>query len=250
MHTRSWLWIVTALLGVMAPPGLAAAGTDRDAARPVTVAAPMGLLDLCERQPQTCAEAGQDDADVLHAVRQARRMAWSERLATRPAAGLKPSGRRSTGVAAPDQPSLKPAFLGQQASFDTLSAAPDLRTMSALNAEINRAVRPMSDQRLHGRPDVWTLPVALGGGRLAGDCEDIVLAKRDALIQSGVDPARLSIALAVTPSGEDHAVLLVARPDGDFVLDNLDSRVLHWSQVDLRWKARQVPGDMLSWIRL
>ena len=59
----------------------------------------------------------------------------------------------------------------------------------------------------------------------AGDCEDYVLAKRHALIASGLPPSALRIAYVVTSAQEGHAILVVKTNDRDLVLDNLSSVV-------------------------
>lgn len=251
MRIWSCLWIVVGLVAGVTPSVSAQTLTDIDgAARRVFVAAPLGLLEFCDAEPAHCAAPGQSRSQVADAVRQARRIAWSERFAGGPGAapGAIAGEPLTSRVGGPASGSAK--FLGGGAPPVAPSLAVTERQIADLNTTINRAVRPVSDQRQYGRPDVWTLPTVSFDGRLAGDCEDIVLAKRSALIQAGVDPSHLSIALAVTASGDDHAVLLIARPDGDFVLDNLDGRVRHWSEVDLHWQARQVSGRLLTWIRL
>lgn len=217
---------------------------------PTPTAPPLGLLDLCEREPQVCRGPGTDTADLTRSVAQGREMAWREilsghgrtagpaSLATRSTIRRLRAGRPGGG------------FLGGLVANEGQPPADDHARVRAVNAAINARVTPVSDLRLHGRADVWSLPQPDPKGRLAGDCEDYVLAKREALLRAGVAERRLSIALAHTPQGEEHAVLLVAFPDADYVLDNRDSRVLEWSRSDLVWTSRQRPGDLFQWIRL
>lgn len=70
------------------------------------------------------------------------------------------------------------------------------------------------------RVDRW----ALNPSR--GDCEDYVLSKRSALIRQGVSPGALRIAFTHTRRGVPHAILVVKTSQGDYVLDNMNSRVL------------------------
>jgi len=77
-----------------------------------------------------------------------------------------------------------------------------------------------------------------------------VLAKRVALTAVGVPAERLSIALVETRWGESHAVLLLAADDGDYVLDNLEPRILHWTQAPYVWRERQLPGQPLAWVEV
>lgn len=222
------------------PATLAAAGRD--------VPPPMGLIELCGRSPEICLRPGLDRADLASQLSRSRRSAWAEilsgkRRAIGPSAFEFARATTLTGRSAGSQ-----AFLGGLAPHGHDPVGWD--TIVAINTRVNRAIRATSDARLYGQADVWALPSTRSDGLRAGDCEDIVLAKRDALIRAGVHPERLSIALARTPAGEDHAVLLVARTDGDYVLDNLDSRVLHWTDADLHWQSRHRPGDLLAWIAL
>jgi len=124
-------------------------------------------------------------------------------------------------------------------------AAVPTRALQTLNNRINRAIRRASDADAYGREDLWMLPT---GVRPSGDCEDYVLAKRRALIETGVDPAALSIAIVRTRRGETHAVLLVATPEGEQVLDNLSPWVLRWDQAPYDWLERQSPGQALTWV--
>ena len=214
------------------------------------IAPPMGLLDFCDREPAVCAGPSGSLDEVARSVSEARGLAWQELLLgagnrVQPGSIRQP---RATRVSTPGSGDRN--FLGGLVSDTAQSSLREFSRVEGINAALNRSITPVSDKSLYGRPDVWAVPRLRPGARLAGDCEDYVLAKREALIRAGISPDRLSIALARTPQGEDHAVLLLAFPDGDYVLDNRDSRVLHWSQARLVWQARQRPGDLLQWIRL
>lgn len=88
-------------------------------------------------------------------------------------------------------------------------------TLERVNSSVNRSIAPVSDEG----PDVWSLNVS------AGDCEDYVLAKRHALIASGLPPSALRIAYVMTGTQEGHAILVVKTDDRDMVLDNLSNAV-------------------------
>lgn len=104
----------------------------------------------------------------------------------------------------------------QGGGASTVSASQStLRRLDAVNRAINRRIKPKSD----GRIDAWTL------GASSGDCEDYVLAKRQALIAEGFPPSALRIAYVKTSAGEGHALLVVRTGDGDYVLDNLTNRI-------------------------
>ena len=117
------------------------------------------------------------------------------------------------------------------------------KLVNGVNRRINRSVRQTADSRLYGVEDFWALPTA---GR--GDCEDFVLAKREALIEAGVPEEALSIAIVETHWGESHAVLLLASDRGEYVLDSLSPWVSRWDRVDYTWKSRQRAGRPFDWV--
>jgi predicted transglutaminase-like cysteine proteinase len=97
----------------------------------------------------------------------------------------------------------------------TLSlTAPLWNELEKINAVVNRAIRPKSDLAHYGRQEYWTIP---DGGW--GDCEDYALAKRKQLMDLGMPPRALRIAVVRTGMGMDHAVLTVTTDHGDYVLD-------------------------------
>jgi predicted transglutaminase-like cysteine proteinase len=119
------------------------------------------------------------------------------------------------------------------------------RTVNRVNRRLNREIRHVEDLDLHGRTDLWTQPV-----NARGDCEDYVLAKRQALIEAGVPAQALSIAIVETRWGETHAVLLLASDRGEYVLDSLSPWVTRWDRVDYRWRERQARGGTFDWVRV
>ncbi|WP_309628520.1 transglutaminase-like cysteine peptidase [Brevundimonas sp.] len=121
-----------------------------------------------------------------------------------------------------------------------------VQRLETVSRRVNRAIRRASDADAHGRADIWVVPQGRGA---VGDCEDYVLAKRRALIEVGVDPAAMSIAIVRTRGGELHAVLLVATPEGERVLDNLTPWVLLWNEAPYEWLERQAPGQPLVWVQ-
>lgn len=141
-------------------------------------------------------------------------------------------------VAPPNQPDQADQPMLATVSIDVLQS---------VNRRINRSIRRASDIDAFGRDDLWLAPT---GPRATGDCEDYVLAKRRALIDLGIAPGALSIAIVRTRRGESHAVLLVATPQGEQVLDNLSPWVLRWNDAPYEWRERQMPGQPLSWVRI
>lgn len=233
-------------------------------------AAPAGFLDFCNRNPRDCQEPASSVDDTRE---QAQRLFWASVFTDadpEPAAVTRRSGTARgnnrpppriakhaiamgrSASAAPDRESkaldAHPGFaadavkaVGRAALF--LSPV-DLARIDEINRGLNRSIRQSSDRRQYGVGDYWTIPE---GRAPRGDCEDYVLAKRSALVAAGYSPTLLSIALVITPWGEDHAVLLVSTTDGELVLDNLTPRIERWDRTDYRWLKRQTPGHALAW---
>ena len=83
-------------------------------------------------------------------------------------------------------------------------------SLTAVNNRINRAIIRATDMEVYGVEDYWATPLEDGTAKARGDCEDYVLEKRRALVAAGVPESALSIAVATTPWGEGHALLLVS----------------------------------------
>lgn len=110
-----------------------------------------------------------------------------------------------------------------------------------VNAQVNLAVTPATDDELYGRPEVWAYP-----GR-KGDCEDIVLLKRRQLIEKGWPAGALLITVVRQRNGEGHAVLTVLTDRGDLILDNLQPRVVVWNETDYQYVKRQSEKNSGQW---
>lgn len=262
---------------------------DGETAMPLgeTVAAPAGFVALCEASPIDCSGA-ETSPQTLRAVETwAGRARWASvfaaaGIATIPApAPVRGAAAAPAPAAIQPKPHLDPVAVraAKDAARKTpvrprkKAATPDAPTTDApvtapvetppgpasparglprpldlqgVNSRINRAIRRSSDMDTFGAPDVWNAP---SGPRARGDCEDYVLAKRRALIEAGVDPDLMSIALVRTRRGEAHAVLLVQTDDGEQVLDNLSPWVIRWDQAPYEWLERQAPGRPLVWVR-
>lgn len=101
-----------------------------------------------------------------------------------------------------------------------------MSNLQAVNAQVNRSIRPVSDKN-----DTWSVNVR------QGDCEDYALTKRAALIARGLPASALRLAAVRTRGGVGHAVLVVRTDKGDYVLDNLTGQVKEWRKTGLRWVA-------------
>lgn len=110
-----------------------------------------------------------------------------------------------------------------------------------VNREVNRRVRPVSDQAQYGKIEHWTLP----GSR--GDCEDYALEKKRVLMQSGVRGEQLLLTTVLDRRGDAHAVLVLRSGSGDFVLDNLTDRIKPWGQTGYTFLRMQDPAAPEQW---
>ena len=111
-----------------------------------------------------------------------------------------------------------------------------------VNSQVNRKIRPVSDQAQFGVKERWTLPTSG-----AGDCEDYALMKLKKLIDAGVAPNRLFMAQVLPRKFEQHVVLIVRTGKGDYVLDNLTSRVRTWQQTGYTFLKMQNASNARKW---
>ncbi len=111
----------------------------------------------------------------------------------------------------------------------------------AINARVNQAVAPVTDQDLYARAELWTYPDG------AGDCEDYVLEKRRELIRAGWPAGALLITVVRDTDGGGHAVLTVRTDRGDLILDNQIEAVLPWYRTPYRYIKRQSETHAAKW---
>ncbi len=114
-------------------------------------------------------------------------------------------------------------------------------TLLQTNYKINHTIAAVTDYDLYGNEEVWTYP------QYAGDCEDYVLQKRRELMTLGWPAASLLITVVLQPNGEGHAVLTVRTDRGDFILDNLQDRVMVWSETPYTYIKRQSKNHTGKW---
>ncbi len=111
----------------------------------------------------------------------------------------------------------------------------------AANTGANLTIEPLTDQEFYGVEEHWTYPVSYG------DCEDYVLMKRKTLLQQGWPASSLLITVVKRENGEGHAVLTVRTDRGDFILDNLESRIVRWTKTPYRYLKRQSVYNSGHW---
>ncbi|MEO5324080.1 transglutaminase-like cysteine peptidase [Mesorhizobium sp. CC13] len=116
------------------------------------------------------------------------------------------------------------------------------QAMVDINNEVNTAVAPRTDMEMWGKEEVWSYPAS------AGDCEDYALEKRRKLMDLGVPAGDLLLTVARQPNGEGHAVLTVRTSMGEYILDNLDPRIMAWDETVYTYLKRQSERNSGVWI--
>jgi predicted transglutaminase-like cysteine proteinase len=116
--------------------------------------------------------------------------------------------------------------------------------MVDVNNRVNTMVAPETDLDIWGKEEVWSYPDRIG------DCEDYVLEKRRELLDLGVPAGNLLITVVRQPSGDGHAVLTVHTSNGDYILDNLEPRILAWQDTDYTFLKRQSVRNSGTWVAI
>lgn len=116
--------------------------------------------------------------------------------------------------------------------------------MINVNNAVNAAVTPRTDREMWGKEEVWSFPGEFG------DCEDYVIEKRRRLIAYGVPAGDALITVVRQPNGDGHAVLTVRTSKGDYVLDNLETRVLAWTDTEYTYLKRQSEKNSGVWVSI
>ncbi|MGT2467826.1 transglutaminase-like cysteine peptidase (plasmid) [Mesorhizobium atlanticum] len=118
-------------------------------------------------------------------------------------------------------------------------------TIVNVNNSVNTSIKPLTDMEQWGKEEVWSYP-----DTGFGDCEDYALEKRRELMNVGVPAGDLLITVARRPDGEGHAVLTVRTSLGEFILDNLEARVLSWTDTDYTYLKRQSDEASGVWVTI
>ncbi|UVK36782.1 transglutaminase-like cysteine peptidase [Mesorhizobium sp. AR10] len=118
-------------------------------------------------------------------------------------------------------------------------------TIVNINNSVNTRVMPRTDMEQWGKEEVWSYP-----DNGFGDCEDYALEKRRELMSAGVPAGNLLMTVARQPNGDGHAVLTVRTSLGEFILDNLEPRVLAWTDTDYTYLKRQSDQNSGVWVTI
>lgn len=113
--------------------------------------------------------------------------------------------------------------------------------IEGVNSAVNSAIIPREDP---GRSRNWQI------NPFAGDCNDYAVSKRSELVQAGMPTRALRLAVAKTPRGIGHTVLVVRTTSGDVVLDNRNYELKRWDQTDLKWLKIESSENPQIWFSL
>lgn len=116
--------------------------------------------------------------------------------------------------------------------------------MVDVNNAVNTMVTPKTDAEIWGKEEVWSYPDQVG------DCEDYVLEKRRELMRAGVPAGSLLITVVRQRSGDGHAVLTVRTSNGDYILDNLEPRIMAWTDTDYTYLKQQSSRNSGLWVSI
>ncbi len=116
--------------------------------------------------------------------------------------------------------------------------------MIEINNGVNTRVIPRTDMEMWGKEEVWSYPARYG------DCEDYALEKRRELMDKGVPAGDLLMTVVRQANGDGHAVLTVHTSLGDYILDNLEPRILAWNDTDYRYLKRQSETNSGEWVSI
>lgn len=117
------------------------------------------------------------------------------------------------------------------------------RDLAGVNRAVNAEVRFVPDHESSGEEELWSYPKSG-----AGDCEDLALEKRRRLVALGLPRAALTMAIIHHRTlGFSHAVLVVEKTRGSFVLDNLTDEIKCWSRLPFNFETRERPDGL--WTR-
>lgn len=126
------------------------------------------------------------------------------------------------------------------------SDGPDMVTLTdekfAELVSVNRAVNKEIIPKIMPGLETWTISPKYGS------CHDYAITKRHQLLAAGWPTRALRIAVAITPEGIGHAILVVKTSIGDLVLDNRTAQILPWKQANLRWLKIESSENPQIWL--
>ena len=118
-------------------------------------------------------------------------------------------------------------------------------TIVNVNNSVNTRVKPRTDLENYGVEEYWAYP-----DNGYGDCEDYGLEKRRELMAAGIPAGDLLMTVVRQPNGDGHAVLTVRTSLGEFILDNLEPKVLAWNDTVYTYLKRQSTENSGVWVTI
>lgn len=118
-----------------------------------------------------------------------------------------------------------------------------LPKLTEVDAEVNESIKPTRKNAAQVWKTGWRVSPP------SGDCNDYAVTKRHILIEWGLPPSALILAVVKTSWGEGHLVLVVKSNVGDFVLDNLTNAIRPLAETDYDWIAVQSHENPRRWVQ-
>lgn len=115
------------------------------------------------------------------------------------------------------------------------------RQMLSVNFSTNSSIAPRTDMETYGLEEAWEVPT------VQGDCEDYALLKKKRLEALGFPASSLLMTVGLNSDRGGHAVLTVTTDMGDFILDNLETKILSWKDAEIYYLKRQSPDNPNRW---
>jgi predicted transglutaminase-like cysteine proteinase len=119
-----------------------------------------------------------------------------------------------------------------------------MKLLDQTNKKFNK-FKYKTDKDLHNTEDYWTAQIEKFN---AGDCDDYALSKRKSLMLAGV-PYQCLFPTVCLAGGEGHLVLVIRTNKNDYVLDNIEKKVIPVTNVDYKWVFRLDPLKN-KWVKL
>lgn len=104
-------------------------------------------------------------------------------------------------------------------------------------------IKLMMDQEFYGVEEYWVILI------IVGDCEDYVFLKCKFLYDVGVFYFDLLMIVVLQLNGEGYVVFMVCIDCGDFVFDNMCSKVLFWLEIEYCFFKCQVIDNFVKWVK-
>ncbi|MFC5990331.1 transglutaminase-like cysteine peptidase [Limoniibacter endophyticus] len=116
--------------------------------------------------------------------------------------------------------------------------------LKKVNLDVNSSYVPMTDMEMWGVEERWSYP------EIGADCEDYALEKRRRLTAAGIPASNLLMTVALQPDGSGHAVLTLTTRQGDFILDNIEPKILAWHDTSYTYLKRQSAAHAGVWLAI